>query len=298
MSTIRASVRPVRWVIAAVILSLMTLVIPGNGHSASAGGAPDLTVTIVPLNEPFVAGGLAAFFVFISNEGNADATAFDVRFSLTGVRIPPVVTGNCTVLNVGSDKFSAECQFPGGLPPGSAFVIGADIETESAGSLGLRVVADPRGDVIESREDNNVDERAFPVIAQADLVASIVPDSGPLAGKGTMAAFTVAVANEGISSATGVSVRVKITGGVPVKILAVFPVGPKGKCTKISDSEFKCTVNRVFAGQSLPFHVVVKQTGTPVEEMTGSLQATASADGASNELDFSDNVASAPLAVS
>jgi hypothetical protein len=92
-------------------------------------------------------------------------------------------------------------------------------------------------------------------------------------------------------------VRFKILEGAPVKIVSVTPDGDRPKCTRISASEFRCTVNRIGAGSDELFAVKVKRLADPpvVPVPEGALEVSASADGASNEIDFSDNVAQAPV---
>ena len=271
----------------------------GGAHPVSAlPPLPDLAVRTFAINQPFLAGGQGFVVVRIVNRGDAPTPSkFRVTSTVTGFPQPPILAGgSCGVTNQGSDKFAAFCDIPK-LDPGEAVFISIVTSFDGAGSYGIRTVADSTNRVVESREDNNVSEASFPVIAAADLDAALVLDTAPLGGEGTTAVYTAHVANEGFSTATGVVVRFKIVDGAPVKIVSVTPDGDKPKCTKISDSEFRCTLNRLGSGSEELFAVKVKRLADPsvMPVPEGALELSATADGASNEVDFSDNVAQAPL---
>ena len=162
-----------------------------------APGQPDLLIRLINISPAAPkAGDEITFWVFVRNEGDAQAAASTLRFQVGGETFPPEV-------------------------PVPALDTGEEYRHERKVTLGVAqnyqatATADALDEVAESDEGNNVSTRSFtvaPALSQPDLVIRLINISPGAPRAGDEITFWVFVRNEGNAQAATSTLRFQVGG--------------------------------------------------------------------------------------
>ncbi|THG31343.1 DUF11 domain-containing protein [Glaciibacter flavus] len=273
---------------------------PGDntaGATAQLMQSADLVVTKTADPTTVVPGGTTAYTVTVSNRGPSTATNVTVNDAVSDPSTL-VLTGASTVTpgaTCAPPSPNATCALPQ-LLPGQSMTVDLTALLSSAATPGSSIdnVATVSSATPDPRPD---DDRAVAPItvaaAQVDLVVSKAAPATVVAGR--TLAYSITVANAGLSDATDVVVSDKLPAG----IVATSVASTRGSCT--SGATVTCSIDALpagIAGSPGASVTVTIQATVDGDVPAGPIENTASATASQTDVNASNNADTATTTVS
>ncbi len=252
--------------------------------------ASDLIITKSAQSPTAVAGDEVEFVLNVRNDGPSDATGVMISDTLPSDVVPLTAVPSGSVSCSVSDQ-TVTCGGPS-LEAAESFDVTVratvvastpDNATPVNAAAVDAVEADPDG-------DNNNDTASVSVTRQSDIRLTKSSNSQPVATAGSSHLFELEVSNVGLSDVDGVVVTDTIPAGA-----TFYAALSSGICSEPTAGTVTCAVGLLPAGAVADLVVAVQLDGSLADGST--LINSASATGQSNDVDLTNNSATASVSV-
>jgi uncharacterized repeat protein (TIGR01451 family) len=238
-----------------------------TSQATTINDGADLTITKSDSPDPVLQGNALTYTLSVHNRGNLDArnviVTDDLRSGVTYQSATPS-QGTC------SQQSSIVTCSLGGLANGADATVQIVVIPQSPGTIVNR--ASVAADQPDGNSDNNVASASTTVSGGADLSITKSDSPDPV-GVGQTLTYMLAVANNGPSSATGVSVSDTLPAGVTYQSAAAS----QGSCSQASGT-VTCNLGGIASGGTALVSIQVTPQAAGTITNTASVAATGTID--------------------